>query len=289
MQPATLSILGVGLLGGSIGLALRAISSPCKIMGYGHRSSTLRLALEVGAIDQGYEDLASAVRESELIILCTPVGVFSQILGHIAPHLKSGAIVADVGSTKQTVVAQAARLLPKHVHFVGSHPMAGSEKRGVEFARADLFQGALCLTTPTPATDAKALEAVESFWQSIGMRIKRLTPQQHDQWVGEISHLPHAVAAALIEMQRDDALALAGKGFLDATRIAGGDGALWRDIFLDNRDNLRSGIARLKSALDRLDAMLAPEHADALRDWLNASSLRREKLLQQKLKELNPD
>src|SRR6185437_16261614 len=117
---------------------------------------------------------------------------------------------------------------------VGSHPMAGSEKRGVEYARTDLFENATCILTPTPQTDAGALAAIERFWQSIGMRTVKLSPEDHDRHLADISHLPHAIAAALIAMQTDAALPLAGKGFLDATRIAGGDGALWRDILHDN-------------------------------------------------------
>lgn len=290
MHPTTLSILGVGLLGGSIGLALRAASNPCKIKGYGHRRSTLDQAVEAGAIDEAYEDLPGAVRDSDLVVLCTPVGLFDRIFHEIAGHLAPGTLVTDVGSTKRAIVEQAKRCLPDGVHFIGSHPMAGSEKRGIEFARADLFQGALCITTPTPSSDPASLEAVEGFWRSIGMRITRLTAEQHDRWVGDVSHLPHATAAALIALQEEEALSLAGKGFLDTTRIAGGDATLWRDIFLSNRDNLREGIARLKASLDRLDAMLsAADQDEPLRQWLATAARRRELLLQQKLRELNPE
>lgn len=289
MQAPTLSILGVGLLGGSIGLALRSVSSNYKIRGYGHRKTTLDAAIEVGAIDEGYDDLRASVRGSDWVILCTPVGLFGEILTKISDVLAPGTIVTDVGSTKRSVVEQAAKALPKGVHFVGSHPMAGSEKRGIEFARADLFRGALCITTPTPATDAAALEKVEAFWKSIGMSIKRTSPADHDRWISDVSHLPHAVAAALVDMQEDPALALAGKGFLDTTRIAGGDAGLWRDIFIDNRDNLRVGIQRLQASLDRLTHMLDNNKSEEVRQWLDQAAARRQQLLQQKLKEINPD
>src|SRR4051812_10134079 len=134
-----LSILGVGLLGGSIGLALRSIGSSCEIVGYGHRPETLERARQVGAIDRAESDLGRAVEEADLVVLCTPVGRFPEILSGLVGGLKPGAIVTDVGSTKASVVEQASRILPPTVSFVGSHPMAGSEKRGVEFARADLF------------------------------------------------------------------------------------------------------------------------------------------------------
>src|SRR5437868_4360703 len=139
MEPRRLSILGVGLLGGSIGLAVRSKLNGCEIVGYAHRSSTLTAALACGAISEGYEDPARAVQNADLVILCTPVGTFGSLLQSIGPALMPGAIVTDVGSTKRSIVSAAGRWLPGNVSFVGSHPMAGSEKRGVQFARADLY------------------------------------------------------------------------------------------------------------------------------------------------------
>ena len=286
MQPSRLSILGVGLLGGSIGLAVKAAGIPASIVGYGHRATTLRRARETGAIDESASSSNEAVAGADLVVLCTPVGLFEELLTQIAPALKSGAVVTDVGSTKRSVVELAERLLPSSVHFVGSHPMAGSEKRGVEYARADLFQGARCILTPTGKTDPAALESVDQFWQKLGMQTERMSPQEHDRRICDVSHLPHAVAAALVAMQDDNALPLAGKGFLDTTRIAGGDGALWRDILQDNRDNLLDSIARLKKTLDRLERMLDPSQRDALAKWLDDAAARRARLLAEKLKEL---
>jgi prephenate dehydrogenase len=289
MKPKRLSIIGVGLLGGSIGLALRSVLSNCEIIGYGHRQQTLDRAVEVGAIDEGTSDLGRAVTGSDLVILCTPVGLFCKILQDSSGFLEPGAVVTDVGSTKASVVSAANQLLPQAVAFVGSHPMAGSEKRGVEFARADLFQNALCITTPTPATDPKAVEGVEAFWRSLGMRITRMSPEDHDRALAQVSHLPHAVAAALVAMQSDEAMQLAGKGFLDTTRIAGGDGGLWRDIFLDNAANMRASIAELRRKLEEFDALLEPSRAEELRRWLDQAAARRQALLQEKLREVTPD
>lgn len=270
-----LSIIGVGLLGGSIGLAVKSKSSHCSIMGYGHRPATLLRARERGAIDQIETNAAQAARDADLVILCTPVGVFPHILAQIAPILKEGAIITDVGSTKRSVVRWAAESLPKSVHFIGSHPMAGSEKQGIEAARSDLFEKALCITTPNSATNSDALGRLESFWQELGMRTTRLSADDHDRMLAEVSHLPHMVAAALVAMQSDQALPLAGKGFLDATRIAGGDGALWRDILLDNVDNLRGVLGRLRSQLDRLEQMLNPQQSEELRQWLDHAANKR--------------
>jgi prephenate dehydrogenase len=284
-----MSILGVGLLGGSIGLAVKSVANNCYIAGYGHRRATLEAAESIGAIDQGYDELAEAVRDSDLVILCTPVGLFQSLLSQLAPHLKPGALVTDVGSTKRSIVRAAEQILPPHARFVGSHPMAGSEKRGVEFARTDLFQRALCITTPTPATDRQALEQVESFWKGLGMRVTRLAPEEHDRMLAEVSHLPHALAAALVHLPGDAALGLAGKGFLDATRIAGGDGALWRDIFLDNRDHLRAALQNTQKQIEHLMELLQTEQGEALRQWLDQAAGRREALLRQKLGDMNPD
>jgi len=289
MQPRRLSILGVGLLGGSIGLAVRATSSSCRIIGYGHRKETLDRAVQMGAIDEPVTDAAAAVEGADLVILCTPVGLFADILSRIAPALKPGSIVTDVGSTKRSVVKLAEQRLPRGVHFVGSHPMAGSEKRGAEFARADLFKGATCIVTPTDATDAGAIEQVEAFWQLLGMRLIRLSPDEHDRLAAQVSHVPHAVAAALVAMQSDAALRLAGRGFLDATRIASGDGGLWRDILLDNQDHVRDGVRKLLGELEQLLERLEKKDGEAVRRWLDASAAQRERWVRQKLEEMNPD
>ena len=288
MPPKRLSIIGVGLLGGSIGLAVKAAGIPCQIIGYGHRRTTLDKALVTGTIDEAADSPAAAVSGADLVILCTPVGLFRQKLADIAPALAEGAVVTDVGSTKRSVVRLASEILPKHARFVGSHPMAGSEKRGVDFARADLFQGARCILTPVESTDRDALASVDAFWKLLGMRTTSLSPDDHDRFVCDVSHLPHALAASLVTMQLDAALPLAGKGFLDATRIAGGDGALWRDIFLDNRDHLAAALKRYRSTLDELSALLDPANADHLARWLDTAAARRAALLAEKLKEMNP-
>jgi prephenate dehydrogenase len=284
------TILGVGLLGGSIGLALRSAAPGCRIIGYGHRRQSLDKAREIGAIDAVELDPAAAVAGSDLVVLCTPVGTFEQILGQIAPALTPGALVTDVGSTKRSVVRSAESiLLHEAVEFVGSHPIAGSEKRGVDFSRADLFSNQLCIVTPTAKTSRPALQRIEQFWEMLGMRIARLSPRDHDRLLADVSHLPHLLAAALVAMQEDAALDLCGKGFLDTTRIAGGDGGLWRDILLDNADNLKTGLRRLRSQLSAVEKMLNAKSGDPLRKWLDDAAQRRQKLLEQKLREINPD
>jgi prephenate dehydrogenase len=274
MHPRRISILGVGLLGGSLGLAAKARISNCTVVGYAHREATLKAALGLGAIDEGYEDLGCAVRGADCVMLCTPVGLFRDLLSRVAPLLGDGTIVSDVGSTKRGIVAAAEELLPAGASFVGSHPMAGSEKRGVQFARANLYDGALCILTPTPRTAPAAVAAMEQFWGVMGMRTCRMSPQEHDRRLADVSHLPHAVAAALVSMQDPASIGLAGKGFSDMTRIAGGDGALWRDIFLDNRDNVRQSLTRLIDELNAFGALLEPGRSDDLRAWLDEAARR---------------
>jgi prephenate dehydrogenase len=217
------------------------------------------------------------------------VGIFETLLKAIGPSLSAGAMVTDVGSTKRSVVGMAEVILPKNVEFVASHPIAGSEKRGVEFSRADLFSNQLCILTPARGTKAQAIEKMEKFWQSLGMRTARTSPEDHDRLLADVSHLPHLLAAALVAMQDDAGLELCGKGFLDTTRIAGGDGGLWRDILLDNADNLRAGLRRLQSQLAIVELMLDSQSKDALRDWLDAAARRRQNVLEKKLREINPD
>jgi prephenate dehydrogenase len=289
MQLRQLTIIGVGLLGGSIGLAVRSVAPKCKMIGCGHRPETLERAIQIGAIDRGESDPAKSVAGSDLVILCTPVGLFETILAQIAPALAPGAIVTDVGSTKRSVVRFAESHLPAHAHFIASHPIAGSEKRGVEFAQADLFRNNLCILTPTRSSNLEALRKVDQFWKSLSMRTLQLSPDVHDRLLCDVSHLPHLIAAALVAMQEDAGLDLAGKGFLDTTRIAGGDGALWRDILMDNADNLRAGIARLQSELQRVEKMLDSGKGEELRRWLDEAAQRRQELLDRKLREINPD
>jgi prephenate dehydrogenase len=278
MQPHRISILGVGLLGGSIGLAVHERIKGCTVVGYGHKRATLDAALQSGAIDEGYDNLSRAVRGADLVILCTPVGLFRGLLAEMGPLLSPGTVVTDVGSTKRSIVEAAGELLPAGVQFIGSHPMAGSEKRGVQFARGDLYDGALCILTPTPDTDEGALEKVRWFWELLGMRICRVSPEEHDRRLADVSHLPHALAAALVMVQEEASIDLAGKGFQDMTRIAAGDGGLWRDILLDNRDNVRASIRALRERLDQLDALLKGGDSQAVKAWLEDAAGRRQRL-----------
>jgi prephenate dehydrogenase len=282
MRVRRLSILGLGLLGGSLGLAAKRSISDCTVAGYAHRRETLDAALATAAVDEGFMDPAAAVKGADLVVLCTPVLMLSPLLGQIAAFLADDAVVTDVGSTKRSIVQAGEATLTGNTHFVGSHPMAGSEKRGIQFARADLFDGAVCITTPTPKTNPAALEKVEQFWKTLGMRLTRIGPDRHDELLADVSHLPHAVAGALVAMQDEQSLGICGKGFLDLTRIAGGDAGLWRDILLDNRDAIRQSIARLTGRLSGLDDLLKAGDSDAIKKWLETASARRKAITERR-------
>ncbi len=264
-----IAIIGVGLLGGSIGLGLRAAGYRGRRIGIGRRKSSLDKALQYDAVDQTFTDAAEGVQGCKWVVLCTPVGTFGPVLKSIAPVLGPGTVVTDVGSTKAEVCRQAARILPDHVEFVGAHPMAGSEKTGVEFSRADLFEHSLCILTPTEKTPATATRQAQGFWEVLGSRTVTLTPRQHDECLARVSHLPHAVATALVHLSlKDEAIDLAGPGFADVTRVASGDPGLWTDIFLSNKTSMVRSVNRLIRQLEQLRDRLTEAEADEIHKWL---------------------
>jgi prephenate dehydrogenase len=272
-----ISILGIGLLGASLARAIKRGASSCQVVGYAHRPATLEAALGQGVVDEGYADPAAAVRGADVVVLCTPVGVFPDLLAAITPALDQAAVITDVGSTKRSICGLADSL-PSPGRFVGSHPMAGSEKRGLEHADADLYKNALCILTPTATTDLTTIEKVESLWHLVGMRTAQMTPEDHDERVALASHLPHALAAALMTLQTPASLAVAGKGLTDTTRIAAGDPAMWRDILIDNRDNLITGLTALEKRLAELRTMLSANEGPTLHRWLTDAAELRAKL-----------
>lgn len=281
----SIAVVGVGLLGGSLGLAAKAASPAVRIIGIGHRRSSLDEALAAGVVDETTTDVAAGVRSADLVVLCTPVGLFADLLKRLAPAVGRGAVVTDVGSTKAAVVRSAERLLAGRAAFVGSHPIAGAETRGVAYARADLYQGRTCVLTPTPRTAAGALRRVEQFWQSLGMLTVRLSPTEHDKALANLSHLPHALAALLVLVQDDAHLDLAGTGFLDTTRIAGGDPVMWRDIFLSNRQAVLRATDLLGGRLEQLRRLVDSADGAGIEGLLAEAQQRRAKLIQRRLRQ----
>ncbi len=232
-----ITIIGVGLIGGSIGLAIKKRHPAKQVTGVFRRASTLRRALKCKAIDKGVMSVKDGVKGADLIILAAPVGIIPKLAPEVIKYAKKGAVITDVGSTKKWIVGQLEKLLRKDkpVFFVGSHPMAGSEHTGVEFARADLLKGSPCIVTRTSRTDKKSLNAVINFWESLGAKVEVMNPAGHDRSVSLISHLPHLVAFGLAGAVPEKDLIYAAEGFKDTTRVASSDPVLWADIFLTNK------------------------------------------------------
>lgn len=271
------SIVGVGLLGGSVGLALRRAGFLGRRVGVGRRAESLATAIEYGAVDEVTQDVAQGISKADLVLLCTPIGRFEGLLRAMAPAVTPRMLLTDVGSTKAEVVRIAGRCLPRGSRFVGSHPMAGSEKTGVEFARADLFDRAVCLVTPTKSASTDDVSWLEGFWAALGGRPVVLSPRHHDTLLARVSHLPHAVAAALVRLAlKDQAIDLAGPGFGDTTRIASGDAAMWTDIFRTNRRAVCAAIDGLISELQRFRDRLDRDEAAAIQEWLEWSRRQRD-------------
>jgi prephenate dehydrogenase len=273
------TIVGVGLVGGSLGLALKRSGLARHVVGVGHRQASLDEARSLGAADETTLDPATGSRGSDLVVLATPVGLFREVFEQVVPALRPGTVVIDVGSTKAAVVAALEPLVPPGAAFVGCHPIAGSEQRGVAYARADLFEGATCVVTPTERTPREALERVMATWQAVGMTVRVLSPTMHDRLLAEVSHLPHAVAAALVLAISRDAEPLVGPGWADTTRVASGDAALWRDILLTNADEVAAALERFQGTLAALRSALRKKDAAKVEALLAESKARRDRLV----------
>jgi len=233
------TIIGVGLIGGSIGLAIKKKGLAKKVAGVFRRKSTLKKALARKAVDKGYMTVEEGIKGADLIIVATPVSKIIEVLRKVMKKARRGAIVTDAGSTKKLVVDRAEKLSRKsNAYFVGSHPMAGSEHSSVEFARDNLFEGSPCIVTKTARTNKTALKKVANFWKGLGGNVKVMTPRQHDRSVALISHLPHIVAFSLAGAIPEKELAYAAEGFKDTTRVASSDPHLWADIFLTNKEDV---------------------------------------------------
>jgi prephenate dehydrogenase len=278
-----LAIVGVGLLGGSLAKAARARGLARHIVGVGRDLARLQPAVRDGALDHATTDLAAGVADADRVVLGATVSANETLLAQVWRAAPAGCVVTDVGSTKRGIVAAAAPLAGARpdVRFVGSHPMAGSEQSGYRVARADLFDGATVVVTPTETTDRDALKSVGELWAALGARVVALDPEGHDRAVAAISHLPHVVAWALVDAVtrfEPGALALAARGFRDTTRIAAADPVMWRDILVDNREAVRASVAAFRRALDDLEALVAAGDGAALEAVLARVRAARERL-----------
>lgn len=253
----TVAIVGVGLIGGSVGLGLRRRGLAREIVGVGRREESLRIARQLGAVDRTTLDLAEAAAEAELVIVCTPVGRIAADVRAAAVASRRQPLITDAGSTKARIVAELAGPLPGGARFVASHPLAGGEQSGPAAADGALFVGRTVVVTPTAATRESDVADIEQFWGSLEARVVRMSPIDHDRVLAATSHLPHLVAAALAAATDAGNLPLTASGWADTTRIASGDPELWSQIFTSNRENVLAALDRYRKTLDELQQALS--------------------------------
>ncbi|MEW6360006.1 MAG: prephenate dehydrogenase [Planctomycetota bacterium] len=274
----TVTIVGVGLIGGSLGLAMKAKKVARRIVGVGHRESSMRRALERGAVDETHLTVEDAVADADWVVLAASVRLIPEHARRAAGRMKPGAILSDVGSAKEGICAEMARLSRGGLAVVGMHPIAGSEQRGIEAARGDLFEGTMCILTPGEGSTDEAVKKVTQAWEAIGARVVTLTPKEHDRLLAGASHLPHVIAGALLNSLTEDCLAYGGAGLRDTTRIASGDPDLWRDICAANRRHILEAIERFQKRVEEFKAALAAKDDERVRDLLAAAKQRRDNL-----------
>ncbi len=253
-----LTVIGVGLIGGSLAMALRKKGMVGEIVGVGRSIPNLELAAKLDVIDKFTTDPAAGVMGADLVVIATPVASMAEMMKKIAPYLKEGAIVTDVGSVKAAITKEAEGLLPSGVHFVGGHPIAGTEESGVCAAFPTLFEKHRCILTPTAKTDKEALKKITEIWEAAGSEVILMAAEKHDSILASVSHLPHVIAYSLVNTVDDvkdfeeSILNYSAGGFRDFTRIASSSPEMWRDICLINKEAVLDMITRFEKSLSKL-------------------------------------
>ncbi len=268
-----IALIGIGLIGGSIALEVRGRKLARSVVAATRSAETAKTANRLKLADHCGTDLAAACDDADLVIVCTPVGACSEVAKTIAPKLKPGCIVSDVGSVKQAVIAAMQPHLPAGVHFVPAHPVAGTEYSGPEAAIFDLFKGRWTILTPLPNSDAKAVTKLGAFWEALGSQVEKIDPADHDRILAITSHLPHLIAYSIVGTADDlgghlnsEVLKYAAGGFRDFTRIAASDPTMWRDVFLNNREAVLEVLQRFQEDLFYLQRAIRWGEGDKLFD-----------------------
>jgi cyclohexadieny/prephenate dehydrogenase len=266
-----IALIGFGLIGGSIARAARAQGLAGEIVTTARSAKTRARVSELGIVDRVVDSNAEAVMDADLVILCIPVGACGPVAQEIAGHLKPGAIVSDVGSVKGAVVREMAPYLPRSVHFVPAHPVAGTEHSGPDSGFAELFINRWCILTPPEGTDPKAVERLRAFWAALGARVEIMTPDHHDLVLAITSHLPHLIAYTIVgtadELEgvtQSEVLKFSAGGFRDFTRIAASDPTMWRDVFLTNKDAVLEMLGTFTEDLSKLTRAIRRGDGEAL-------------------------
>ena len=280
------ALIGVGLLGGSLGLALKERNMAGDIHGFVRRESSIAEAIKVKAVDKASQNLAETVTDADLIVLSTPISQMEGLLRQAVPNIKAGAIITDVGSVKGTVVRQCAPLAEAaKAYFVGSHPMAGAEKIGVLHSRGNLFNKSICVITPVPGVPEKITRCVQDMWKEVGARTIQVSPENHDDFVSRCSHLPHVIAAELANyvlspVHPKEQSLLCATGFRDTTRIASGSTEMWRDIAMANRKNLSRVLGVFIEDLQEFQLALENNDVKTIEEFFASAKQRRDNWVQ---------
>lgn len=282
-----LAILGPGLLGGSLALAVRVRAPQCRVTIWARREAAVEEVRAAGICDLASTDLASVVKDADTIVLCVPIGVMPNLAQKIAPLIEPRALVTDVGSVKGPVVDALVPIFEKagRGRFIGSHPMAGSEQAGLSAARANLFEGTVSLITPHPGASNATIEAATALWRLLGCRVQTLAPTEHDAAIGLVSHLPHIIAAALVDFvcaQNPDAVDFCGNGLRDTTRIASGLPEMWTEILATNHAVLGSQLEAFIARLQEISRDLTGGHDSKLKEFLTNAKVRRDRHIQRR-------
>lgn len=280
-----LAVIGVGLIGGSLARALREKGEVGEIVGIGRGAANLQRAVALGVIDRYEHELQAGVVDADMVLIATPVCTIADIVAEISPALAAGAIVTDAGSVKEEITLRCEALISGRAHFVGGHPIAGTEKSGVEASFSALYKGKRCIITPTARTDSRSLEKVARMWQLAGSEVVMMDPGKHDKLLAAISHLPHMVAYSLVNAVADydgfdeNILKYSAGGFRDFTRIASSDPAMWRDIALQNRTALLEMMDFFAAVHGRLRSLIETSDAEGLERFFESSRDHRESIL----------
>ena len=272
------TIVGVGLMGGSFGMALKKQNLAKEVVGFSQKETSIQAAIKSGAIDSGFTEIEKAIPHSELVILATPVETMIKLLVKMNPYLGRHCIVTDMGGSKLSIVEAAEKHLASPSFFVGSHPLSGSEKQGAQNARADLFENTQCIMTPTSKTNPFAREKVKHLWTKLGARVKFLTAEEHDEIVGFISHLPHLAAFGLMTSIPDKCLEYAAQGLKDTTRISASSPQLWSEICLSNSKNIINALDDLTKQFSYFRKAILNRDESGLTAYFTKAKEKREKL-----------
>jgi len=278
----TLAILGPGLLGGSLALAVRARAPRCRVSLWARREEAVEEVRAAGICDFASTDLAQVVQGAEVIVFCVPIGAMPGLAQRLAPLVGPTTLVTDVGSVKAPVVEALSPLLQR---FVGSHPMAGSEQAGLASARADLFEGTVSLVTPHPGVAPGAVEEAAALWRLVGCEVQTLSPSEHDAAIGLVSHLPHLIAAALVDFvcaQNSAAVGFCGNGLRDTTRIASGLPDMWTEILATNHAMLGSQLQAFIARLQEVSRDIAGGNDSKLKEFLTNAKVQRDRHIKQR-------